>query len=243
MTDIYPQKAPGNGRFFVGFAVLLLVATGAFSGCSSSDPEIMQVDMRIIATYSPQSDSVQEHLQVRLDLHDPDGIEEVTVLTVTHEATGLFWRMESSDVRRHSRDGQEWFSFDVLPVPGGAEVPRGSFRVEVEDLSGRLGERSVAIPLNTPSAEKDSFVVIQDGLIRLPADAGNIIGERIYLIRRSPEDRNANEPGIVYELELPDNVKRSMDTDAIPEELRPGAGNIWFLREAGRYLWYRSGPW
>jgi hypothetical protein len=259
--DMYPHEAPGNGRFFVGntsdrpkkrvtscrralFPLIgLILLAAVFPGCSSSEPEIMQVDMRIIATYSPEDGTIREHLQVRLDIHDPDGIEEISSLTVIHESTGLFWTVDSSEARRHSRDGQEWFGFDLYPVSGNRRVPRGTFRVETEDLSGRQGNRTVSIPLNTPTAGPESFGTFQGATLNLPVNAGSTTEEKVYLFRRPSEPEDAEEPEHVYLLDLSEHSEPIVDRELLPGDLRPGQGEVWVLREAGRYIWYRSGPW
>jgi len=261
--DTYSNKAPGNGRFFVDFLfspggvpalnglfilfVLLIVLL--LVGCSSSDPEIMQVDLKIVASLSPPVNSdglttqVTEYLQVRMDVHDPDGNDEVAGLAIIHDASGLFWETDIAGVRTLERDGQNWLSFDALPVPGSQRVPRGVYRVEVEDLSGRRGVRTVTLPFAVPAAEPADFVRVVADRVALPGggESGTDSTPRMYLYSGGDES-----PAVALEeisVSAMGGSTFPVSAVPVPSDQRAEDRRLWFVVERGRYLRLRSGPW
>ncbi len=49
----------------------------------------MQTDMRVIASYAPETGHISEYLQLRVDVFDADGNEEISRISVTHENSGF----------------------------------------------------------------------------------------------------------------------------------------------------------
>ncbi|MFP4151865.1 MAG: hypothetical protein ACLFR8_00910 [Alkalispirochaeta sp.] len=229
------------------------VVFAAFSGCSSAEPEILQGEIRINAVYRPEAASITEELQIQSDLFDPDGLDEIDELRLYHERDRLLWRASREDLRRHSLRGEEWFAFTASAVPGSPAVPRGTFRIEVADLSGREAIRTVTIPVTLERSEPDDFAALDGDTIVLPPGV-----DKVWVILRAAsgeptvhalavdtgsETRETPRPGstasgsgevtriAVDELDPP-------LTDALS-----GSDTVWLLVEVSRYLMRTSGPW
>ena len=205
------------------FPLLVLV----FVGCSSSDPEIMQLDPRIVATFDPQRERIVEELHVISDVFDADGSEEISEITVIHQRRGLQWRGENQMLQPVSRGGQQWFPFVAAPIPPMREIPRGTYRIEVSDLSQATAVAEAALPLSIPSSTPEDFAVVAGSEILLP----NGVDEITLILRSESEPR-------VRRIHL------QSDREAIPlPENRPPGSSMWIVVGIDRYLLRVSGPW
>ena len=117
----------------------------------------MQTDLRVVATWDPIAEKITEELFLLADIFDSDGIEDVGELRIAHDGEKLQWRRSADAALRRSRSGQEWFGFSAASVDGANRIPRGTYRVEVDDLSGRAAVRRVAVPLSVPATGPATF--------------------------------------------------------------------------------------
>jgi len=231
----------GDGRPRIGTCrtIVILavsVAIAAFWGCSSAEPEILQGAMRINAVYDPRTASITEELQIQADLFDPDGLDDIDQLRVLHDGDQLLWTVSGGDLRRHSRRGEEWFSFTASAVPGSTAVPRGAFRIESADLSGREAVREVTIPLTTDRSVAEDFPVLQGGMILLPSGV-----DELWIVVR-PE---SGEPS-VHAVTVEDDAGTAIAVDDLPPPVNEpvsGGAEVWLISEESRYLVRTSGPW
>lgn len=205
----------------------------------------MQADVRIVASYAPATGEISEHLQLRIDLFDADGNEEISGISVAHDDSGFLWELDASDARRIDRDGQRWFGFDLLPLEGRGVVPRGNYRIEVEDLSGRAGKRTVSIPTTVSISRRDHFVRIEEGggartrLVMPPL--GGDVEEVLCFFGDTDGAGNGAAATPAGERE----VYRIIPSGGgeLPTELSGSERPLWLLVQHNRYLWRISGPW
>lgn len=131
-----------TGVLFVLSAIFVL------SACSSSDPEILQLDVNLFEyADDPGPDtSFSEQLSIYVKADDPDGRVEINDLYIYFDERELVWHLDAGiwDAREES-DGY-WIGSSVLFMPGGAPFFSGTYRVVLVDLSGREGESSFTIP-------------------------------------------------------------------------------------------------
>lgn len=208
--------------------VIITIAFALFAGgCSSADPEIMQVDTRIVAFFDPETGSVLEELHVANDLFDADGTGEISEINVSHERSGLQWRQKAESFQPLSRDGQQWFPFVAAPVPPMRTIPRGTYRIEVSDLSQATAVAETTLPLTVPSSEPGDFAVVEGRAVRLPAGKNEIT----VLLQGDGEPRFRR---ITLESEE--------GTISLPDS-RPPDSSVWLVFEVDRYLLRVSGPW
>jgi hypothetical protein len=228
--------SPGIGTCPIVAIVAVFLAGAVFPGCSSAEPEILQSEVRINAVYDPRNSSITEELQIQADLFDPDGIEDIDQIRVLHEGDQLFWVAAGEETRRHQRRGEEWFAFTASAVPGSTAVPRGEFRIESVDLSGREAVRQVAVPLTTDRSGPEDFALFQDGTILLPSG----VDELWIIIHRAPGEAS------FYAVTIEDETTTSIAARDLPlpeGETLSGDTEVWFLIEESRYLVRTSGPW
>lgn len=260
-------RAPDSGRFFVSappaprrFAYSVAVAVVVLvtlSACSSADPEIMQTDIGVVATFTPTADDIAETVYLLADVFDPDGTDEVAEVRIRHESEGLVWRGGVDRLRRYRRSGQEWYAFRARAVTGDAGVPRGSYRVEVEDFAQRTAYREAVIPFGVERSERTDFVVITRDGIRVPSGSATfliVVGdtesddETVYEIARGDDISEAGGEGEATTIPTAalDSPLRETITAAIERRERgdrTDARRVWFILSDEPALIRISGPW
>ncbi len=247
------RQTPGNGRFFFcsqrfhaerhpvdARALGVFLSVFAFAACSSSDPQILQIDARLIAGGVPHQEEVEERLSVFVDVYDPDGEGELDTLTIAYEDFDLSWNLDGSTWRYHPRDGQHWYGSDRLRLRGRSRMPRDTLVVTVIDLSGREASQTVTIPTTVPEAEPDAFARIADGNLVVPADA-----RRLY-VTRSASDASPISTELEWPLDTEERIvpwsSLVSDTAQQAAELSDGT-DIFLIVEWSPWLWMESGPW
>ncbi|SIQ71703.1 hypothetical protein SAMN05920897_11393 [Alkalispirochaeta americana] len=208
------------------------LAVLAVSGCSSADPEIMQMEISIVASCPDVRGSVEERLMVFADIHDPDGPEDVAWMVVEFPDQGFGWELSGQDLEHHHRDDRHWFGSPGLVFPGTATLPRGPLRVTVGDYSGRTVEMEQILPrppgvsgcgtfprLKTDSASEAGFSLV-------PASGGGR-----HFVRT---DRGVLE----FQGDLSGPAPLGADfRDFVGDQ------EFFLLAQAGPALWLESGPW
>ena len=251
--DTVGRQTPGNGRFFFlsrrlgrsrrtpevrAFVAALWVL--AFGACSSSDPQILQIDARLIVSGVPPGENIEERLSVFVDVFDPDGEGELDTLTVAYEDFDLVWRLDGSTWRYHPRDGQHWYGSDRLRLPGPSRMPRDTLVVTVTDLSGREASQTVSIPTTVPEVDAGAFARIVDGDLLLPDDV-----RRLYVTRRAPEvapmSTELEWPLEMVERVIPWSALLSPGTQPLADV--SGETDVFLIVEWSPWLWIESGPW
>lgn len=188
----------------------------------------MQVDLRVRAVLSRHTGMVEEELVVFMDVHDPDGSEDVGWIVVELPEYGLGWELEGEDLVYLDRGEEHWYGAAGLTAPGMVRVPRGALvRLTVGDLGGRTAEREIRIPLSTMNPAPEDFPGIGEGgvLIRAGGATRHFLqqGTQLYLIESS-QAANA--------LFLEESVREKL-----------GGEPFFLVAESDDYLWLESGPW
>ncbi len=224
-------RALQRGRFFCCIASLML-GLGAVSGCSSANPEIMQVEARIVLS----APGTFERLSLFVEGHDPDGIDDIAWMVVEYPDLLLGWRIEEETMVRFTDDGQHWFGSDNITLPQGATLPRSRLNVILGDLSGRTDTREITLPPLREAVTENSFprlVFVRDALTvetAYPQDR--------HFIRTEEEHRELVFPSGDLEAEAGEMVF------TVPGNMlsQLGDGPYWIIREQNSRLWLEAGP-
>ncbi len=238
MAGSLHKNAPGNGRFFVSprkHGVIILSLLTLYFGCSSSDPQIMQVDHYLAVT---ADDEVQEALVVSVDLFDPDGSGEIAELEVHLPDADLRWTLDVDNLAYHERDGQQWYTTAPLPIEGRQRIPRGTVAITVTDLSGREDRREVQLPRTLPELTTEAMAQLDgSGTIRPNSDA-----ESLTVVVETAQGHR--EMRRVSDLSTEFSVLRVFEQGSL-ERLQEAEQpvRVWVLQEWGPRMQTESGPW
>lgn len=244
MAGLLHTHAPGNGRFFIShflrrpvlLAVILAGATA--SGCSSSDPQIMQVDHYLVAAVPAGGSAVTEALVVSFDLFDPDGEGELAVVEVRLVESDLRWTLPVEELTYHEREGQRWYTTPFLTIDGRARLPRGSVELTVVDLSGREDRQEVQLPRTLPELDATSAARLTSDATIVPGDGSDsmvVVLESGEGNREVRELSGSDEPVPLSRIFEPSVIDRM---SAISEPVQ-----LWLLHEWSPRMHVESGPW
>jgi hypothetical protein len=256
------EKAPLAGRFFVSPAgvprrftqISPLVLSTAFvlaglltASCSSAEPEILQIDLRVVATLTRETGEVRERLSVFADVYDQDGPEDLAWVVVEYPDLGLGWVLEEERLVYEKRGERHWYGSADLTVPGTSRVPRGTVRVVAGDLAGRSATREIRVPPLAVRLEEDDFPRLTRG-DRAPEGLGGEAdsGRSIVLVPAPRALRHYILKGDTLRV-LEPSSESSLDgsygylDDDLLEQL--GDEPFRLIAEYSSYLWLDSGSW
>ncbi|MFW5693765.1 MAG: hypothetical protein ACOCYB_01255 [Alkalispirochaeta sp.] len=259
MAGLLHRDAPGNGRFFVSSlrrritgTLTLLVGAGLL-GCSSADPQIMQVDHyvvvsatapeeAVIGTVDPRRQApatdVGEALIVSVDVFDADGSGELAELDVRLPEADLYWTIDVEDLSYHEQDGQQWYTTSPLVIDGLSRVPRGPVLITVTDLSGRQDRREVQLPRTLPEPTQDLLARMDATGTIVPAEDA----ESLTVVVESEEGRrDVRHVSDVSETVLVTDVFDEASLQRLRDAEQPV--RVWVLHDWGTRIQSESGPW
>ncbi len=130
--------------------VAVLVGAATVLGCSGSPPEILHHDARLSLLREPAGGGVAEVLRLFVAVRDPDGADDPLRIFVIHDAGAVYWEMDRSEWVRTEHSGELWYGMPDLRMPDGAALPRGRYRLIVEDAALTRDESSFYLTVPVP---------------------------------------------------------------------------------------------
>lgn len=240
-------KSERRISLFLLLGAFVLAGLQAVS-CSSAEPEILQVDLRVVATLSRETGRVRERLSVFADVYDQDGPEDVAWLVVEYPDRATGWVLEGDRLTYEQRGDRHWYGSAELTLPGTDRVPRGAVRIVAGDLAGRSSTREVQLPATPNRLEEADFPRLErgDGATGAPGEDTAEADAGIILIPAPRATRHyVFVAGALYLLDPPSDSasggKRGYLDDDILERLNGEPFHL--VAEYDSYLWLDSGPW
>ncbi len=153
---------PMTTRLIFGLAGVLIL--GSFIGCGGAAPEILFAEAELFLVEDREAGTVGESLRLYVAVKDGDGIEDLSVLSVVHDETELYWQASAEEWVVVDQDGDSWIGLpDLRPVSGDV-FPRGRYRLILED--GALQETEGSFGITAPPLEAETVVfpsLVTDG--------------------------------------------------------------------------------
>ncbi len=196
------RRRAGLGvRALVGTGVVaaLFVAAGALIGCSGSPPEILHHDARLSLLRDPASGESAEVLRLFIAVRDPDGADDPMRIFVIHDEQTVYWEMDRSEWVRTEHAGEQWYGMPDLRMPDGGALPRGRYRLIVEDgalsrdeselyLTAAAADRSAAFPGLRIDGRALEIDYHSEVILRVYNRAGRMIVNRSLLPGPVPDE-------------------------------------------------------
>jgi len=155
--------------------LLPALLTGALllCGCTGKPPEISRVAYQLLLTQPPESSAVTEKLSVFLVADDPDGFEDLATLYVIHDGAELYWKIGSADWTKTTFEAETWIGSNGIATADGSPMPRGEYRVLLQDNNGDTVENVFSLEepatgAGFPKATLADGVVSCSGLMESP---------------------------------------------------------------------------
>lgn len=136
-----------------GPLLVLASAVVLFAGCSGAAPEILYPDAQLSLLRDPQSGSTAETLRLFVAVRDPDGSDDPARMFVIHDEAQLSWEMARESWVHLEYAGDDWYGMPDIRLPGGRDLPRGRYRIIVEDGSLSQDETEFFITESSPDRE------------------------------------------------------------------------------------------
>lgn len=135
------------------FSVLCLIL---LSGCGGAAPEILFADAQVFLVQDLEEGSIGERLRLYVAVDDGDGITDLSVISVVHDRSDLYWQASAEEWVVIEQDGDSWIGLPDLRPIHGETLPRGRYRVILEDNA--LQEVEGTFGITAPPLVNDSVV-------------------------------------------------------------------------------------
>lgn len=201
--------------------VAVLVGVATVLGCSGSPPEILHHDARLSLLREPASGDIAEVLRLFVAVRDPDGADDPLRIFVIHDGQAVHWEMDRSEWVRTEHAGEEWYGMPDLRMPDGAAMPRGRYRLVVEDAA--LTRDESEFYLTAPVPDRSSFPILRidgrdmvidyrsDVILRVYSRSGRMLVNQLLPPGPVPDEvigQIPNESGILAYLTSVDGEPR-----------------------------------
>lgn len=177
------------------------VASLVLISCTGAPPEATYAQLVLTYTEDRQREEIYEQLTIRVHVQDPDGIDDVETLHVSHDGEGYVWTFDEEKWSRRQEGGTELFVLEGLVSPDGSPLPRGEYRIIAVDSAGHRTEITESIESDPRDSEDLAFPRLE-----LDDDELTVLGDHneVRVIGYEGEDRR------VGELELSGGETRSV---------------------------------
>jgi len=128
------------------WAAAVLTAAALSVSCSGHAPELAAVEYRLaLRPLDPRGTRVSEQLAVFAAARDEDGFKDIAALHILHDQSEYLWTFTPETWTRNDRNKEIWLGGTGLSVPDFGALPRGLYRVVLEDLAGDSDEASFSL--------------------------------------------------------------------------------------------------
>jgi hypothetical protein len=226
-------------------SLLLPVLLSVLWGCTGAEPEIVQTRHRLRYVDDRALNRQYEQLELFVLAGDADGFEDLAELYVAHEESELSWQLDSSEWSTVSVGEERWLGSTGFTGPRRTALPRGSYRVIVEDLAGERAETTLTVsaPRFDSSSHRGPTLEVKGQEIRLrsPFETNRL---ELRDARGSLVRALTVEPGTVTAAELA-GVEPSEPggEDGNQEGSLPRLVDIYLFARGGNGVVYVSGPY
>ncbi|MFW6312417.1 MAG: hypothetical protein ACOC2N_00850 [Spirochaetota bacterium] len=132
----------------------LAAAVVLLSGCAGGAPEILFPDAQLSLLLDPQTGATVETLRLFVAVRDPDGSDDPSRAFIIHDEAELFWEMTRESWVYLEYAGDDWYGMSDIRLPDGRDLPRGRYRIIVED--GSLSKDEGEFFITEPSPDRDA---------------------------------------------------------------------------------------
>ena len=147
--------------------------------CSGSKPEILYSEAELFVVDDRTTGERYESIRLYVAVNDGDGADDIGVVYVDHADEQLYWEFDESTWVRTEFAGDNWIGMPDIRMADGSPLPRGRYRVIVEDraLQRVQGQFSITADPIDPAALEFPRLVTSPNLVVV---ADNPVVLRVY---------------------------------------------------------------
>ncbi len=166
-------------RVLITVAGVVLAALSA-AGCSGSAPVILYPEADLYLVDDRSTGTVYESLRFFIAVRDEDGPSDVASVFVIHDQSELYWALEENNWVSLESQGDDWFGAPQIRTPDGAPLPRGQYRVLVEDRARRRATTSFTVTDPVRSPEQVRFPALSGSGRNITVQSSQTVILRVY---------------------------------------------------------------
>jgi hypothetical protein len=157
-----------------------MVVLTVIIACSDNPPEIGDVQWQVILFQNRLLGATYQKLSVFVRGSDKDGQTDLEALHIINDDAQLYWSLQSDRWEKATIRGSEWFGSNGLTLPGGRPLPIGTYRILLEDLSGKIAQSQIYIKRDNIETANAQFPGVDfiDNRIQV---GGNFIDPEIWV--------------------------------------------------------------
>jgi len=138
---MYRMRCKHN-RWLAAYLGVFLISVS----CSGHSPDLAAIEYRLsIRPLDPNGSRVLEQLSIFAAVRDEDGFKDLAALHVLHDESAYIWTLLPETWIKKDQSKETWVGATGLSSPDSGPLPRGLYRVVLEDLSGDSDETSFII--------------------------------------------------------------------------------------------------
>lgn len=211
----------------IGVALVGVALLVAFASCTGGAPEVLYPDTRRALVRDPASGEIAEVLRLYVAVRDPDGADDPARIFIVHDDSELFWELSRESWISFEYAGDQWYGVPEIRMPDGGDLPRGAYRLMVEDAGLSRGESTFFLGGEPVSREGPYPELTVDGRVLSIESSGPVV-LRVYGRAGALISSNVVAPGSV-----PDEIVQQ-----IPNE----SGLTAYVSTAGDGMTRETGP-
>lgn len=164
-----PTARPSRLSRRLAWTILTVVLSGVIASCTGAAPEVVQTRHRVRYVDDRQLEARYEQLELFVLASDVDGFDDLSTLYLVHEEQELWWELDESNWSVVSIGDEQWIGATGFTAPRLGSVPRGRYRVIVEDVAGDRGEADITVTAPAQDLERFSgpTLSVTDNGVRL----------------------------------------------------------------------------
>jgi hypothetical protein len=120
--------------------LLAAVLVCCLASCGGRPPRIAQLFYQRNLFKDRELGEIYEKISLFVLPDDPDGLEDLESLFLIHDEHELFWSLDSNTWQEPLLGGETWIGSNAIVMPDGSELPDGTYRAVLRDLSGEVDE-------------------------------------------------------------------------------------------------------
>lgn len=137
------------------FAVAgLAVVLSLLAACSGSVPKILFPDVQLFLYHDRATGQIAETIRLFVAVQDDDGVEDLQRIFVIHDEEDLRWESDAEQWVTREHGGDSWVGLPDIRMADHLPLPRGRYRVVVED--GALQSAEASFVISAPSLPDDT---------------------------------------------------------------------------------------
>jgi hypothetical protein len=203
--------------------------------CSDSPPKMGSVQWQVVLFRNRLLNTTYQKLSLFVAASDKDGQKDLAFLHVIHDEEELYWSLPAEKWEKAIIRNNEWVGSNGLTMPSGQTLPIGTYRVVLEDLSGKKVESQIYLKkpnVETTNARFPEVRVLEKKMI---VD-GNFTNPEIW-VYDSNDQFLARLPVSNTSIEIASIVARNK------EQLEAGFTYYVYAKQSDVYYAVMSGPY